>query len=187
MIFLSVNTSHSVTSSPGDYIPPSDFAGSFSSLLSNRWLCSTTIERVLALYSDPKYRVVDHTFIAIDDLATLANKQMVKIKPSHQNIILPILWQDHWTVVLFNFNNGQVEVYDSLPDENTNVKIREIINEFGRYLKKHERLIHMHWQIMFKVLSFSIIDQGSQNAHQTLMSPRILPNKTILMIAGSTC
>lgn len=70
---------------------------------------------MLVLFSDAKHRVVDHTFISIDDLTTLVDKKRIQINPSHQIIILPILWRDHWIVAMFNFNNGHVEIHDSLP------------------------------------------------------------------------
>lgn len=128
----------------------SDFNGCMVSLEDKNWVSSTAVERLLRIFSVAQFRIVDHTYVSVHDLKTLENKNLLSIKSEVHTIVLPILWENHWTVAFFNIDNGTVEIWDSLI-ANNNIKIKCIIEEFGRFLSRHDRGQQMKWHLIFKV------------------------------------
>lgn len=73
----------------------SDLNSYMTSLKDGNSVSSTTVERVLTVFSVPQFRAVDHTFAAIHDLKKFKDKSLLSIKPEVHTIVLPLLWESH--------------------------------------------------------------------------------------------
>ncbi|KAL9593834.1 MAG: hypothetical protein Q9219_007363 [cf. Caloplaca sp. 3 TL-2023] len=104
-------------------LPTTDLAGALESLAPRMWLSATAIQMILEMITPDDWSFVDSTAVRLPTIAGLVATRA----HGKKGVLLPIHFNDHWTLISLDFENTTAHVLDSRSKGYTH-HLSEILN-----------------------------------------------------------
>lgn len=105
-------------------LPSTDRLGALGTLQPEQWLSATAIELVLSQWHyQEDFRLVDSSYLDVNHPEEILRKPALRLM-GETRLLLPLNHGNHWTLLLFDFDQRTIHHYDSLAAESSSADAR---------------------------------------------------------------